>query len=79
MTDDEIAARLEWSRKQMMQRKSKPLAKHADETIARREAYEERAGILEFDAGMSRADAEKLASKMVADDDEAEFTMGADK
>lgn len=42
-----------------------------------KEAYEERAGILEFDAGMSRADAEKMAAEMVADDDEAEFTMGA--
>ena len=76
MTGDEIAARLAWSRKQMLQRKNKPLEKHADETIARREAYEERAGILEFDSGMSRADAEKMAAAMVADDDEAEFTMG---
>lgn len=76
MTNDEIAARLAWSRKQMLQRKNKPMAKHADETIARREAYEERAGILEFDSGMSRADAEKMAAAMVADDDEAEFTMG---
>ena len=76
MTDDEISARLAWSRKQMLQRKNKPLEKHADETIARREAYEERAGILEFDSGMSRADAEKMAAAMVADDDEAEFTMG---
>ena len=79
MTGDEITARLAWSRKQMLQRKNKPMAKHADETIARREAYEERAGILEFDSGMSRADAEKMAAAMVADDDEAEFTMGADK
>ncbi len=76
MTGDEITARLAWSRKQMLQRKNKPLEKHADETIARREAYEERAGILEFDSGMSRADAEKMAAAMVADDDEAEFTMG---
>ena len=76
MTGDEITARLAWSRKQMLQRKNKPMAKHADETIARREAYEERAGILEFDSGMSRADAEKMAAAMVADDDEAEFTMG---
>ena len=42
-----------------------------------KEAYEERAGILEFDAGMSRADAEKMAAKMVAYDDEEEFTMGS--
>lgn len=42
-----------------------------------KEAYEERAGILEFEAGMSRADAEKMAALMVADDDEAEFTMGS--
>lgn len=79
MANDEIAARLALSRKQMLQRKNKTLAKHADETIARREAYEERAGILEFDAGMSRADAEKMAAEIVADDDEAEFTMGEDK
>jgi len=32
-----------------------------------REAYEERAAILEFDAGMSREDAERLAAKMVGD------------
>ena len=42
-----------------------------------KEAYEERAWILEFEAGMSRADAEKMAALMVADDDEAEFTMGS--
>ena len=46
-------------------------------TDDQREAYEERAAILEFDAGMSRADAEKMAAKMVTDDEEAEFTMGA--
>lgn len=34
-------------------------------TDDQREAYEERAGILEFDAGMTRADAEKMAAKMV--------------
>lgn len=99
MNDDELTARLAWSRKQMMQRKNKPLAKHADETLAKREAYEERAGILEFDAGMSRAEAEKMAALavgfrlveqcrqsrlersarlgIIADDEEAEFTMGA--
>lgn len=127
MTDDEIAARLAWSRKQMLKRNKNALANRADEMIARREAYEERAGIWEFDAGMSRADAEKMAATFVsneydvcetqaelssthkeqqdaekvlhnprhafvvrledeglvefnpADDDEAEFTMGADK
>ena len=42
-----------------------------------KEAYEERAGILEFEAGMSRADAEMVAAKMVADDEDAEFTMGS--
>ena len=77
MTDDELTARLAWSMKQMLQRKNKPMAKHADETLAKREEYEERAGILEFDAGMTRADAEKMAANMVADDEEAEFTMGA--
>ena len=41
------------------------------------EAYEERAGILEYEAGMSREDAEKMAAKMVFDDAEAEFAMGA--
>lgn len=41
MTDDELTARLAWSRKQMMQRKNRPLAKHADETLAKREAYED--------------------------------------
>jgi len=30
-----------------------------------REAFEERAGILEFEAGMSRSDAEKMALEMV--------------
>ena len=78
MTDDELKARLAWSRKRMMQRKNKPMAKHADETLAKRESYEERAGILEFDAGMSREDAEKMAAKMVFDDAEAEFAMGED-
>lgn len=48
-------------------------------TDDQREAYEERAGILEFDAGMTREDAEKMAAKMVFDDAEAEFAMGADK
>lgn len=38
-------------------------------TDDQREAYEERAGILEFDAGMSRAAAEKMAAKMVAEED----------
>lgn len=64
------------------------------------EAYEERAGILEFDAGMSREDAERMAALavgfeivnhvkrrrleraarlgIIADDEEAEFTMGED-
>ena len=65
MNDDELTARLAWSRKQMMQRKNKPLAKHADETLASREAYEERAGILELDAGMTRAEAEKIAALAV--------------
>ena len=45
-------------------------------TNSSREAYEERAGILEFEAGMSRADAERVAANMVADDEDAEFTMG---
>ncbi len=35
-------------------------------TPDQREAYEERAAILEFDAGMSRADAEKMAALDVA-------------
>jgi hypothetical protein len=52
----------------MLQRKNKPVAKHTDETIARREAYEERAGILEFDAGMSRADAERMAATFVSNE-----------
>lgn len=33
MTDDELTARLAWSRKQMLQRKNKPLAKHANEVF----------------------------------------------
>jgi len=36
------------------------------------EAYEERAGILEFDAGMTREEAERVATQMVlrgADDE----------
>lgn len=33
MTDDELTARLAWSRKQMMQRKNKPLEKHANEVF----------------------------------------------
>lgn len=35
-------------------------------TDDQREAYEERAGILEFEAGMSRADAERMAALDVA-------------
>lgn len=46
-------------------------------TDDQREAYEERAAILEFDAGMNREDAEKMAAKMVFDDAEVEFAMGA--
>lgn len=34
-------------------------------TDDQREAYEERAGILEFEAGMNREDAEKAALTMV--------------
>ena len=34
-------------------------------TDDQREAYEERAAILEFEAGMTRADAEKAAMAMV--------------
>jgi len=37
----------------------------------RREAFEERAAILEFDAGLSRAEAEREAAKMV----EARFPL----
>lgn len=33
MTDDELKARLAWSRKQMLQRKNKPMAKHANEVF----------------------------------------------
>lgn len=46
-------------------------------TDDQREAYEERAGILQFDAGMSREEAENMAAKMVGDDAEVEFAMGA--
>lgn len=37
-------------------------------TNSRREAYEERAAILEFDAGMSREEAERMAAEMVIPD-----------
>lgn len=33
-----------------------------DKELARMEAYEERAAILEFDAGMNREDAERMAA-----------------
>ncbi len=45
---------------------------------ARQEAYEERAAILEFDAGMTRADAERTAKAMVEAMDDVDFWMGAD-
>jgi len=35
--------------------------------IAKRDDYEERAAILEFDAGMNRADAEIMAERMQSD------------
>lgn len=38
--------------------------KKVTDSEALREAYEERAAILEFDAGMSREDAEKLSRQM---------------
>ena len=40
-------------------------------------AFEERAAILEFDAGMNRSEAERLAAQMVCEDAEAEFMMGS--
>lgn len=46
---------------------------------ARQEAYEERAGILQFDAGMTRDDAERTAKKMVEAMDDVDFWMGADE
>jgi len=45
---------------------------------ARQEAYEERAAILEFDAGMTRADAERTAKAMVEAMDDVDFWMGAE-
>ena len=43
-----------------------------------KEAYEERAAILEFDAGMSRADAEDEAMRMlgIVPEDLIEFEVG---
>jgi len=45
------------------ERKMKPLT-GLDRLEAVQEAYEERAAILEYDAGMSREDAEKEARKL---------------
>jgi hypothetical protein len=45
-------------------------------TDDQREAYEERAGILEFEAGMSREDAEKMALAMVCGDNGAVENAG---
>lgn len=45
----------------------------------RKEAYEERAAILEFDAGLTREDAERTAKKMVEAMDDVDFWMGADE
>ena len=46
-------------------------------TDDQQESFEERAAILEFDAGMNRAEAERLAAQMVCEDAEAEFMMGS--
>lgn len=46
-------------------------------TDDQQEAFEERSAILEFDAGMSRSEAERLAAQMVCEDAEAEFMMGS--
>ena len=47
-------------------------------TEIKREAYEERAAILEFDAGMSRDEAEKEAMRMlgIVPEDLIEFEAG---
>jgi len=47
-------------------------------TDDRREAYEERAAILQFDAGMTREQAEKIAARQVlmTPDDLIEFEQG---
>lgn len=45
---------------------------------ARQDAFEERAGILQFDAGMTREDAERTAKAMVEAMDNIDFLMGAD-
>jgi len=47
-------------------------------TADQREAYEERAAILEFDAGMSRADAEDEAMRQlgIVPEDLIEFEAG---
>ena len=47
-------------------------------TDDQQEAFEERAAILEFDAGMNRSEAERLAAQMVCEDAEAEFMMGTE-
>lgn len=49
-----------------------------DLTDDQREAFEERASILEFDGGMSRAEAEKVAARqmMLTPEDLIEFEMG---
>lgn len=47
-------------------------------TADQHEAFEERSAILEFDAGLSRAEAERLAAQMVCEDAEAEFMMGTE-
>ncbi len=45
---------------------------------SRKDAYEERAAILEFEAGMTRDDAERTAKNMVEAMDDIDFLMGAD-
>lgn len=48
-------------------------------TDDQREAFEERAAILEFDAGMSREKAEaEAAEQMHLSEDEIEFLMGSE-
>jgi hypothetical protein len=47
-------------------------------TDDQQEAFDERAAILEFDAGMNRSEAELLAAQMVCEDAEAEFMMGTE-
>ncbi len=48
----------------------------AEIEAARKDAYEERAAIIEFEAGLPRVRAEKMAKAMVEAMDDVDFMIG---